>query len=326
MSPYWRQHYYGSAAFLILVLIAVGWATVRPNRNSPQALAGVQGGAKGLVEEKTWAQRKNDEIQKPADFFADLDRSDNQGFTIEKRLRKVLLESGGKNSPGTWIDVAYVNVRNKSKLTKTFDADVYFGLGNSADFGYFPFLGDGHKQLFISQDVARGGCQWVVRLSPNFKVLFDGQKLGVGREGPDLGVVDLDDDGTFEILAPITDFYEFQDKMSMYQIPLPTIVFKYDPNAEKYLPANAQFKNYVYEELEKVAGQDSTPQTDHRSKILNNLFIYIYAGEEKRGWDFYDDNYQGNDKEEIRKRVKANLRTQPVYYLIYKRNRTAKSH
>lgn len=326
MSSYWRQHCYGATSFLVLVLIAVALSSVRPNSNVPKAFAGVQGGAKGVVEVKTWAQQKHEEIQRPADFFVDLDSSGNQGFTIERRIRKVLLESDDENSPGTWIDVAYINVRNKHRLIKTFDADVYFGLGNSADFGYFPFIGDGHKQLFISQDVYRGGRQWVVRLSPKFKVLFDGQKLRVGREGPDLGVVDLDDDGTLEILAPVTTSYEFHDKMSMSQIPLPTIVFKYDPTAEKFLPANAQFKNYVYEDLEEVVDPDSTLNTDHKSSILNNLFIYTYAGEEKRGWDFFDHHYKPDDKEEIRKRVKAILRSQPVYSLIYKRKGSSRSH
>lgn len=319
MSAYWQQHWYGAASFLF-VLVVLTFATVGSEGKLPASFAGVHGGASGMVEEKSWAERKTDEIQSPAEYFVDQDHSGYLGYTIERRRRKVLLE-GDYQSRDTWIDVAFVNLRKGKRLVKTFDADVYFGMGNHADFGYFPFLGDGHKQLVISQDVPRGGCQWVVRLSPKFKVLFDGQELGVGREGADLGVVDLDDDGTLEILAWITDFYEFHDKMSMGQIPLPTIVFKYDPTAEKYLPANAQFKNYVYEDLETPAEPDSTLNMEHRSTILNNLFTYIYAGEEKRGWDFFDQNYQPDDKEEIRKRVKEMLRTQPVYNLIYKRGK-----
>jgi hypothetical protein len=160
-----------------------------------------------------------------------------------------------------------------------------------------------------------------VSLAPTFKILFDGQKLGLGREASDLDAVDLDDDGGFEIMLPVTDTYEFQDKMSVAQVPLPTIIFKYDPKSETYEPANALFKNYVYEDLEQVAEPDLTLNMDHRSTVLNNLFIFIYAGEEQRGWNFFDQNYQLDDKEEIRSRVKEILRNQPVYNLIYKRGK-----
>ena len=319
MSAYSQQHWYGAAGFLF-VSIVLTFVTVGSEGKLPPTLSGSQGRATGVVAEKMWAEHKTAQVQKPADYFVDQDHSGYLGFTIERRFRKVFLEGNGE-SKGIWVDVAFIKLKNRKRLVKTFDADVYFGMGNSADFSYFPFLGDGQKQLFVSQDVFRGGRQWVARLTPSFKVLFDGDKLGVGREGHDLSVVDLDDDGTFEIMVWVTDTYEFHDKMSVSQIPLPTIIFKYDPELETYRPANAQFKNYIYEDIEQVAAPDSTLNMDQRSTILNNLFIYIYAGEKKRAWKFFDQNYQLNDKEEVRSRVKEMLRTQPVYNLIYKRGK-----
>jgi hypothetical protein len=290
----------------------------------PQAFAAFEGGAKGVVEKKTSAQRKDEEIQSPADFFVGQERSGYQGYTIERRLRKVLLDPGGYgNSAGLWIDVAYINLRNENKFVKAFDADVYFGAGNSADFGFFPFLGDGNKQLFISQDIARGGCQWVVSLSPRFRVIFDGQDWSVGREATDLYTVDLDHDGVKEIVAPITDFYVLHDKMGMAAIPLPDIIFKYDQMKRKYLPANPIFKQHALKNLVQVAElEKSVPNNElHVSEVLSNLLTYIYAGEEKQGWHFYDHNYRLDDKEEIRSRVKKILREQPVYNLIYRREK-----
>lgn len=317
MSSYWLQHCLGAGSFLIALALLTFAAPLEDSL--PEAYVATRGFAGG--KEKPWAERKSEEMQKPADYFVDLDQSGYRGLTITRRLRKVLETEGYETSQGKWINVGYVDVRDGNKLVKTFDADVYFALGNSADFGFFPFLSGGNKQLFISQDVFRRGRQWVVSLYPKLKILFDGEALCVGREGYDLNAVDLDDDGTFEIMVPVTDTYEFHDKMSMSQIPLPTIVFKYDPDLETYLPANALFKNYVYADLQPVGEPYSSRDMEHRSTILNNLFVYIYAGEEERGWNFFNRNYPLQDKEEIRSRVREILRDQPVYNLIYKRRK-----
>lgn len=321
MSSYLQRHSYGAIGFLILVTVGLALANQRQQIALPQFLSNIKGGTRGLPAEENQPQKKTDVIERPADFLVGQDRSEYQGYTIERRLRKVRLEYPSEsNSPNKWVDVAYVNVKRASRDLGKFDADVYFGLGNSADFGFFPFLGDGSKQLFISQDVPRGGCQWVVSLSPRFKVIFNGHELAVGREASDFGAVDLDSDGVYEIIAPITDFYAFQDKMSMSDIPLPDIIFKYHPTKEKYLPANSIFKDYVLEGLADVPKVDKTLQNEfqHRGAVLSNLLTYLYAGEEKQGWDFYDKHYQLDDKEQIRRRVKEILREQPVYNLIYK--------
>jgi hypothetical protein len=262
-------------------------------------------------------------VERPADFLVGQDRSGYEGFTIERRLRKALLYPGEANYPNKWVDAAYINVRRGSRLFRTFDAGVYFSMGNSADFGFFPFLGGRTKEVFITQDVPRTGCQWVVSLSPRFRVIFDGRALGLGREDSDFGAIDLDGDGTYEIIVPITDFYEFHDKMSMSDIPLPDIILRYDRKKEKYLPANISFKDYLFEDLRTVPRVDKARQNEfhHRGASLSNLLIYIYAGEETKGWDLYDEQYQLADKEEMRRRVKKILKKQPVYRSVYNRVR-----
>jgi hypothetical protein len=194
-------------------------------------------------------------------------------------------------------------------------------LGNSADFGYFPFLGGSAKQLFISQDVPRGGRQWIASLSPSFEVIFNGEELDVGREGYDFGAADFDGDRIYELIVPITDFYDFQDKMSMADIPLPNIIFKYHPGKRRYLPANSIFKEELLKDLTEAPQVDQSLGSEfkHRSGVLDNLLTYIYAGEEQQGWAYFDKHYRLNDKTEIRHRVEEILRTQRVYNLIYKR-------
>lgn len=168
--------------------------------------------------------------------------------------------------------------------------------------------------------MARGGRQWIVSLAPRFRVIFDGKELGVGREPEDLSAIDLDHDGVFEVVAPVTDFYAFHDKMSMSDIPLPYIVFKYNPAEETYLPANSIYRVYGIENLEEVPTVDPSLRNEfhHRGAVLNNVLIHIYAGDETHAWNYFDQHYQLDDKEEIRRRVKEIQRTQRVYNLIYK--------
>ena len=152
-------------------------------------------------------------------------------------------------------------------------------------------------------------------------MIFDGPRWAVGREGDDIGVVDLDGDGVYEITVPIADFYELQDKMSMSQIPLPVIIFKYDPFRGRYLPANSRFKGYALEGTTTSADIGTEDQLQHRSIVLHTTLALIYAGKRKDGWRYFNQSYKLEDKEEIRRRVRAILIKQPVYKFIYNRGK-----
>jgi hypothetical protein len=158
-------------------------------------------------------------------------------------------------------------------------------------------------------------------LSPRFRVIFDGQAVGVGREGFDLSAQDLDEDGVYEIIAPITDFYQLEDRLYIAAIALPDIIFKFDRAKQRYLPANPIFKNRVFERLGQVPHLDDTDALnfEHRSVALSNLLIHVYAGKQKRGWEAYEKDYKLKDKIEFKRRIKAILKDQPVYKLIYER-------
>ncbi len=92
-----------------------------------------------------------------------------------------------------------------------------------------------------------------------------------------MGLVDFDGDDVYEITVPITDFYQLHDKMSMYQIPLPSIIFRYDRVKRTYSPANRRFQTYLMQDFESIDPRlTSTDPFEHRSAALKKLLIYIY--------------------------------------------------
>jgi hypothetical protein len=85
--------------------------------------------------------------------------------------------------------------------------------------------------------------------------------------------VDLDNDGIREVIAPITAFYDLQDKLYIAAIPLASIIFKYDPAKQQYLPANALFKTDDLKNLVDVPDlkQDASNHFEHCGAVLENL-------------------------------------------------------
>jgi hypothetical protein len=241
------------------------------------------------------------------------------GYVVEKRHKKVRYDYPAEiKSKPLWIDVSYVVLKRQGKVRVTFDDGIYFGMGgNNTRFGLFSFLPGPAKQLVVSQDVFRGGTQWVVNLSPRPRIIFDGPKWGVGREGDDMTIVDFDNDGVFEIIVPITDFYEFQDKLPIARIPLPGIIFKYDRKLMRYVPANPGFESYALRGIGDLDVEKTIDEFDQRAMTLEKLLAFIYVGKQKEAWDFYDRSYKLSDKEEIRRRIRAILDRQRVYKFIY---------
>jgi hypothetical protein len=252
------------------------------------------------------------------DVLFDDDTLTYNGYVVEKRQRKVRYDYPREaRSPSLWVDVSFAVLKRRGKVLARFDDNIYFGMGNNTRFGLFSFLGGPTKQIVISQDIFRGGTQWIVSLSPGYRIIFNGPNWGVGREGDDMGIIDLDHDGVYEITLPITDFYDFQDKLPIARIPLPEIIFKYDARAMRYFPANPMFESYELRGMSDLGVGKSTDEFDQRAMALKTLLAFIYAGKQKQAWDFYEKSYNLSDKEEIRRRVKAILIRQPVYKFIY---------
>ena len=259
------------------------------------------------------------EPNNPAEFLLGEELLESNGYLIEKETREhfeFIDEPGRPHSVP--IEIEYVRIMRSAKVIGKFDANVYGGLGGMADFGFFSFLGRTPPELFISQDASRTGCQWIVSLYPKFRVIFDGKAWNVGREVYDVTVNDLDNDKLLEIIVPITDFYEFQDKMSVGRIPLPKIIFKYDSRREQYLPVNPAFKTSLLKDFVDFSEESSSNELEYRSTVLHAMTLLIYCGERTKAWDLFQQHYKLADKQEMEHRIKAILKTQPVYNYIYK--------
>jgi len=250
-------------------------------------------------------------------IIADIQTLTYRGYVIQQVNKKVRMGSGSSLP----VNVSYAKISRRGKVIKTFDAGVYFGLGNATEMGFFSLLNNGREQLIISQDVPRGGRQWVVDFTKNAQVIFDGQKFEVGREGDDLSISDLDGDGVYEIEVSITDFYGFENpRLSTMETPLPGIVFKFDSEQGRYLPANPLFKDCLLKDIE--AGEKSARSGNERQSSLGGLMSialdYVFVGEEQRGWKFFEETCKLPDKARIRSDMQDVLAAHPVYRYIYK--------
>jgi hypothetical protein len=248
-------------------------------------------------------------------IFVDKDSLSYNGYDVVKLKKKVKLEYPPEmKSKPELVEVSYAVLKKKNKVLDTFDG-VYFGAGNATNFGLFPFLGKETKQLTVSQTIPRGGRHWVVELSSEARVISDSKDYGIGRE--EFSVIDIDKDGVYEISLPITEFYMFEN-MAMSETPLPTIIFKYDEKAKKYLPANRIFRNYLLTGIEdKIKQLNSSDKSNYLSDRLDIVLRYVYAGKEAEAWSFFDKEYNLPNKEEIKSKIKSTLKKENVYKYIY---------
>jgi len=241
-----------------------------------------------------------EEPQQLVDIFTGEDTLRYHGYEMRRLTEKV---SYGRKSE---LLVSYAAlVKNDHRLFK-FDG-VYFVEGNSTEFGLFNLLGNDSKQFIVSQTVPRGGRHWVVSVTPEFHVLFDSADYSAGRE--EFYVIDIDKDGVYEISLPLTAFYEMQDKMYIGEIPLPEMIFKYDPGAGKYVLANHLFPEYALYgiglDIDRLRTDDGS---NYLSKRLDIMLRLILAGKSEQGWAFFNREYDRPDKVEIRNRIAGILK------------------
>jgi len=236
------------------------------------------------------------------------------GYTVVKQKKNVQIEQTEGSS-----EVSYAVLKRNGKDVAKFDG-VYSGSGNATNFGSFSFLGNDNRQLIVSQTIPRNGRHWIVDLSSDFRIIYDSADYGVGRE--DLSVLDIDRDGRYEILQEDVSFTGFYN-LSMAKSPMPLIIFKYDEKKGEYIPANHLFMEYelrnIWSKIAKLIPENTVPDL---STILDITLQYVYAGEEQKGWDFFDVEYKNPDKEDIKSKAKAILAKQPVYKFIYGKSGT----
>jgi hypothetical protein len=233
------------------------------------------------------------------------------GFNVAKIAKR------SKNPPQELL-LSYAVIKKNGKILAKFDGSQEEG-HNATDFGLFPLLGNKTKQLIISQTVPRGGRHWVVELTSNPKVLFDSGDYEVGRE--EIWAVDIEGDGVYEIGLFVTRFYGEVDQLSVMNTPLPTVIFSYDTQTGRYLPANHHYRDYLLQNIEtEIRDLPTAAGERYLARRLDILLRFLYAGKEKEGWEFFDKAYALPDADKIKAKVKEVLQKAPAYKFIRKRS------
>jgi hypothetical protein len=249
-----------------------------------------------------------------SDIFTKEESLSYNGFKIAK------LESIAKR-----IEFSYAVIKKNGRVLAKFDS-FRDGLMNATDIGLFPFLGGKRKQLMISQTLPRTGRHWIVELAANPRILFDSGDYEVGRE--EAYAVDIEGDGIYEINLFATCFYGAFDQLAVAYTPLPIVVFRYDKQPGRYLPANHRYRDYLLQGIEteisalptEISALPSSAGMLYLARRLDVLLQFLYAGKEKEGWEFFDKAYSLPDADKIKAIVKEELRKAPAYKFIRKRS------
>jgi hypothetical protein len=230
------------------------------------------------------------------------------GYTLERRVNA--------NAERENTSAEFAVMRKNGSTVERFDfLNHPF---DSIDFGLFSFLGKKDRQIFVSQTAPRSGVHLIIGTRPQFRVLFKNSEWNVGRE--DFNAIDLDGDSVFELSFESTAFYGFEpERLGNVGAPLTEIVFKYDSSADKFLPANPRFAEFslrgVDEEIARIRRDNKDFQF---ADVFAIALRFVYAGKETEAWDFFDRNYNFDDREDLKTKIKAIIKTDAVYQYIYK--------
>jgi hypothetical protein len=111
-------------------------------------------------------------------------------------------------------------------------------------------------------------------------------------------------------------FDEFE-QLPKSDVPLTNIYFRYDKKTEKFLPANHLHQDFVLRDIDeqrtRINRQDKESQF---ADVLSVTLQYIYAGEEKQAWEFFDKEYNFDDREARRQKIKLILLSNPIYKFV----------
>lgn len=223
-------------------------------------------------------------------------------------------------------DVWFATLKKEEKVLATFKRG--YNKKEWTNFGLFSFLGEDTKQLIVEQFSGGAHCcwsYWILNLLPDPEVIYESQQYPVGYS---LVPVDLDEDGVFEFTQGILTF-DYFDRLCHALSPIPTVVFQYEENKNKYIPVSRSFSEHLLKGIEKDMLRvnelneriDSATYDDsggeYLSAVLQVVLCYIYAGKENEAWSFYDSEYHLPDKKEMKSKIKKKLKNCLVYKQIY---------
>lgn len=232
---------------------------------------------------------------------------------------------------------SYTTIRKNGKLMAKLDSE-YVGPYDEKGLrvGLFPLLGGKSKQLIVAQFSGGAHCCysfWIYDLYPSFRLLFESEPYPIADYMSEAQFIDIDRDGVFEFEAANNSFAYFRSVFSGSS--MPRIIFRYAKQARKYYPANQLFEARALDGIEeerkeirelnrkKAAGEfpeREFPAMEYSFYTLDALLHYIYAGQEKEAWAFYDKEYKMEEFESsksLRAEIKKILRKDAVYRYVY---------
>jgi hypothetical protein len=276
----------------------------------------------GDISEKTPSEEETTTLMEK--IAVKEDKLSYKGYDLIRLNKKAHYVNKEANINRT-IDVSYAVLKKKGKTVAVIDK-IQASVGNDTKFGTFPLLKDKEKQLIIEQTSNRWWEYWIADVSLNFRLIYDSTKYRVGH---DLAALDINKDGTYELIQSLHTFWFF-DRLCGSCSPNIGIVFKYDERVGKYLPANQLFPQYALEGIEENirAVQSFNSRTDftkftdtgeYLGNVLNVVIPYLYAAKVKEAWSFYDAEYRLADKVEMQAKLKAQLNRCAVYQAIHQR-------
>lgn len=245
-------------------------------------------------------------------------------FTKEDRLsyKSYVIEKSRAKGEESW----FATLRKGSQILAKFENG---GEKDWTNFGLFPLLGGGSKQLVIEQYSGGAHCcysHWIYDLSTGSRLVYENEKYGTGNS---LFPADIDGDGIFEFTESVMAFDYFH--LSHASSTFPVAIFAYDQKAGEYRPANRKFSAYALRGIEKdikefetlkaqSATKDEGYSESYFSAVLQVTLKYIYAGQQEKGWAFFDREYKTHAdivKDKMGAEIKDELQREPVYNYIY---------
>lgn len=227
-----------------------------------------------------------------------------QGYTLSKQMKTEKMD-------GRPAEFSYAVLKRGGKTIAIFDG-LQHPYGNATEFGLVSLLGGAQKQFLIEQSIHRGSGQWIVSVEPSIKVIFDSEKIGLGSG---ITPVDIDHDNIFELSSLIV-FYGFAH-LAMSDSPKVEVLLKYDAAVQWYLPANHRSTDYTLRGIdEDIRSLPAATDAHYRTRLLNVVLRYLYAGKKRIGWNFFETNYKLSDKVAVKTELQTKLRRDRVYQLI----------
>ena len=243
--------------------------------------------------------------------YSDKDRLDYSGNTIFKQVRKLK----ATNLRG-FTEVEYAVLKRHGRTVARFDSAL--NELSEVRFGLFAFLGGNTQQLVVEQTANKFWRYWIVNLSPRFEVIYDSGKYDLVFG---LSPVDLDHDGTFEIVQALGTFwYVLGDNLSS---PRPEIILKYSSSTHRYVPANQQFQPLVLADVRQriERGEEiKRNASDYpcHPVVFDVTLRYLYAGRKREAWSFFEREFDEKDKREWEVAIKKRLSKDAAYRAIYR--------